>query len=230
MPKPKKRKRQPIQAGTYRLTMGDGVFYVGSSWNLARRRASHISDLRSGVHPVPALQAAWDAMPEVFTFSRLHKIPRHDGESDNSHRARLRQAEQTLLDQAQGNPLLANRSPKASGPIHGAEVLRAKWKQPAYRARMMEILRNRTTSPETRAKMGEAKRGARNVHSRPVLVTWPDGRTDRHETATEAAQALQVTQQLVSLWVAGKVSQPGEGRRLRKRNAWLAGARITYAE
>jgi hypothetical protein len=186
-------------AGTYKVTAGK-AFYVGSTSDLVRRRGNHAYDLKTGNHPCPKLQAAYKGQASCFL---VDPIPRLEGETDAEHRGRLRAAEQVLLERFQDHPGLANRSKKACGPDH--------------------------FSKETRRKMGDAKRGARNAKARPVIVTWPDGRQERFDTATDAAGAIGVSQQLCQLWLAGKVKQPGEGA-ARRKHAHLWGLRVSYAD
>lgn len=214
--------KKPI-AGTYKLTTGS-VFYIGSTANLAKRRSQHAYDLKKGIHPCHKLQSAYTGEVSCLLIDR---IPRKSGETDTEHRERLRAAEQVLIDRLWGQPGLANRSRNSRGPDN-RELMRTLWQNPEYRARWVKQIRSRPpVSDETRKRMAAAKRGARNAKARPVLVTWPDGRQQRFDTATDAAAAIGVSQQLCQMWLAGKVRQPEEGR-LKRAHAHLCGLRVNY--
>jgi group I intron endonuclease len=48
-----------------------GERYIGSSRRLGKRLADHKQQLRRGIHENKRLQEAWNATPELFTFSVL---------------------------------------------------------------------------------------------------------------------------------------------------------------
>lgn len=211
------------RCGAYLLTVGEKV-YVGSSWSLDKRRAQHIADLRKGIHSCKALQKAWDKDPENVAFTVARPV-KHNGETDDELKATLRTMEQELLDMYKGHVNLTNKSTNARGPDNG-QLMKQKWQNPAFREYMTNLLKEKKkTSPtsETRAKMGAAKRGARNPNATPVRVTMPDNTIHFFDTTTEAAQHLGVSQQRVNGWLSGKVALPGRGKYLRHKTEHLRG-------
>lgn len=215
------------RCGAYLLTVGDSI-YIGSSWDVDRRRASHVSDLRSGIHPCKKLQAAWEATPESVACSIVRPVKQEDGELDTELRDKLRAAEQELLDLYKGNERLANKSLNARGP-DTRQDMKEKWKNPAFRKMMKEALANRPApSKETREKMAQAKRGENNHKSRPVTVVWPCDKPQHYACGADAAKALGVTQQLVDAWLKGIVALPGRGRTCRKKH--LCGIDVFYTD
>jgi len=118
--------------------------------------------------------------------------------------------EQELLDFYAGNPHLCNVSTSAFGPDED------------MRGRLKARMADRERSAPTREKMAAAKRGERNPNARPVQVTDPQGAVMEFVSVTEAAEFFGVSQQLMDQWLKGLVAWPGEGYRVRKRNAWIA--------
>lgn len=209
-------------SGTYQLS-AKGFFYLGSSTDFRRRRADHQWRLRRGVHPCKRIQKAFDdGVPVAFTPIEFIRVK--SGESAESFRARLHDAEQKMLDQQFGSPNIENKSRNAAGPDNG-ELLKSRWLDPQYRrimAEHMTKIAQLPKSPETREKMAAAKRGARNVKSRAVIVTKPDQSTQRFESASDAAKFFNVSQQLFDQWMKGISAWPGTGRITRKQNLWVA--------
>lgn len=208
-----------MTAATYLLRVGSS-FYIGSSRDMRKRRYLHSADLRNGRHPNPKIQAAYNTIGKMEVVP-LDFIPPMEGETKEDHSTRLRVAEQRLLDQWADDPHLCNASPNALGPDSG-DSSKPRWRDEAYREKMSNALKGRTTSAETRKKMSAAKVGARNAKSRKVLVTKPDGSTETFETVTGAAAFFKVTQQLLDLWLKGAVAWPGIGGRCRTQNRWIA--------
>lgn len=215
------------RSGAYKLEVGYFI-YIGSSNDVDYRRACHVTMLRKGTHPNPKLQFAWNQCPEKVELSTLRPLKRKEGESDGKFRNRLRAAEQELLDHFSSDPRLTNLSLDARGPDKRPDM-KARWRDPDFRERMMTRLREREFGAETRAKMSEAKRGMMNPKSRPVRVIWPDGRDEVFPTVFAAAQEIGVSQQVVDLWLRGKVALPGRGVRPCKK-PHLVGLRVEYAD
>lgn len=213
------------RSGAYKLYVGS-FFYIGSSTDVDYRRACHISMLRKGEHPNHKLQAAWNHGSENVRSSVLRPLKRGADESVESFRDRLRAAEQELLDHYSCDPGITNLSMTACGPDTRVDM-KARWRDPEYRNRM---LRERgAPGEETRTKMAEAKRGMLNPKSRPVRVTWPDGREEVFPTGTAAAAEIGVSQQVVDLWLRGKLALPGRGSR-KCRKPHLVGLVVGYAD
>jgi hypothetical protein len=214
------------RSGAYLLTVGP-FLYVGSSWDVDRRRSSHVSDLRSGIHQNPKLQAAWNQFPESAHCSVITPVTPLPNESPNELRARLRSAEQDLLNFYKANPKLTNTSLNALGPDN-SQSMKAKWQNPLYRAKMAAALANRPKpSPEARAKMSSAKQGSKNHKSKPVHVRFfPTRAIQTFPSATAAAKHLGVSQQLFDSWLKGTVPTPGNGIRTKLKH--LIGISVSY--
>jgi hypothetical protein len=219
-----------MPSGTYKLQAGP-FFYIGSTTNIRRRFQDHKWRLNKGIHPNPKIQAA-HAEHGAATLTLVNVIRNNPRETIEQHRARLRKAEQALLDEHAADPHLCNRSLNASGPDLWTEVanrLKERWKDPEYRQRMTNATRNRETTAATRLKLSAAKTGAGNPKSRPVVVTAPDGTETTHPCTRDAARFFGVSQQLMDLWLKGKTAWPGTGKRTKPENSWIAPYRATFA-
>lgn len=214
----------PSAPGTYRLHCGGASFYIGSTFDIAKRWIDHRWRLRKGEHPVPKLQAAyWAEMvereegddDEVLRMEVVEVIDRKPYEEDEKLRKRLRLHEQWLLDAEFGSEGCCNRSRESGYNYDNSQILRGLWRDPEFRARQVKRLRARkgdAVTAETREKMSVAKRGRRNYKAKPC---WLDhgGKRVRFDTVTEAAEWAGVKQQVMDLWMRGKVPWPGSGKR-----------------
>lgn len=213
------------EIGTYVLKVGD-KYYIGSSWNVYFRKCSHISNLRGNKHSNHKLQAAWNESPERYELEIVDKITREASDTPATLKDKLRTAEQALLDKHAGNDNLCNLSTNARSPSDRPD-LTAKWKQPEFRAKMLQVIHNRPSpSQETRKRMSNAKLGGNNHKARSVCITWQDGNKERFASGREVARKLGVTQQLVDAWLKGIVMQPGQGKTCRKKH--LIGITVSY--
>lgn len=203
-------------AGTYRMEVGD-LFYIGSSKKVGGRFSNHRTMLENGEHWVKELQAAYDAGGEV-RFFLIREIPEKPCDVKNKrgddHRSRLWFWEQQLLDPLYGTPGCVNRSSSSCHNSKVSEMMRKKWADPEWRgsvgAKISESLRGREISKETRTKMSEAKKGARNAKSKPVIM-WFEGERHEFPSAMGAAERFGVKQQVMDLWLRGVVPWPGRG-------------------
>ena len=60
------------KSGVYKISCVNGLFYIGSSWQLRGRFSEHLSGLKRGIHPNVHLQHAWNKYgSEGFTFEVL---------------------------------------------------------------------------------------------------------------------------------------------------------------
>lgn len=212
-----------MDSGTYYVRIGP-FFYIGSSTKLYNRESDHRCRLTRGIHPNPRLQEAFD---DGFDYSfQVHQhIPREKDETVKEFRDRLRAKEQLLIDVAANDEKLCNRSKDSRGPGN-SNILKDKWKDPAFREKMLANRVYLPASEETRAKMSEAKRGARNVKARGVHITNPDGSISKFECASDAAKHLNVSQQLFHLWMS--TNWPSENSRI--CNRWAAAYKAVYIE
>lgn len=212
----------PNDPGTYRLHVGDS-FLLGSTLDLRAAHADHRDLLRKGDHPVPDLQVAWWAMgDDGLRFEVVEVLPRKPGEDDGGLRRRLRLHEQWLLDAEFGKAGCVNRSCESGYNGGTGETMRAKWADPSFRERQVRAMQGARcgVSAETREKMSKAKRGGRNARARACVLRWQE-KEHHFETVTEAARWLGVKQQVLDLWIRGKVAWPGTGRRASRYPEWV---------
>jgi group I intron endonuclease len=205
--------------GTYIVKCGNTA-YIGSSSNFQQRKSSHKRDLERGIHPNQNLQQAFDGSQD-FSFIPHQYITPVD--CPNELRTILRNAEQTLLDEAAKSNLwvIANVSQNAFGP-HARPDMVARWQDQEFRKQTLNRLHNRVVTDETKRKMSLAKQGANNSKARKVIVTNPDGSETIFSTTTEAAQFFRISQQLLHLMLKGKTAWPGKGKFIRnKENEWM---------
>lgn len=120
--------------------VGVGRIYIGSSTNVKKRHANHVSQLRRGVHHNHHLQNAWNKYgKDAFEFVVLEECEVE----------RLIEREQWWLDSEQckyNHHLTAN---SVSGHTPSDEV----------RRRISQTLMGHSVSEETRLRIGEAGRG-----------------------------------------------------------------------
>lgn len=215
-----------MSAGTYMLRVGS-FFYLGSSGNFTRRRHAHRSDLKRGVHPNQAIQSAYSPGATI-EFITLEYIPRAEGEELGDYSTRLRNAEQMLLDRYAKDPHLCNKSTNAFGPDN-SDFMKSRWADPEYRNHMLAKMREcrGPVTEKSRRLMSEAKKGRRNVRSRQVIVTDPDGIEMEFDSVTAVAKFFNVTQQLMDSWMSGKVKWPAPNKGW-LRNRWIAAYQARY--
>lgn len=205
--------------GTYIVKSGNTA-YIGSSSNLIQRKSAHKRDLQRGIHPNKNLQKAFDQCGD-YSFIPHQFITQVD--CPNELRTILRNAEQTLLDEAHKSNLwvIANISKNTFGPDCRPDMVE-KWKDPEFRETMTNLRRSRVITDETKRKMSIAKQGANNVKARKVIVTNPDGSETTFDTTTDAATFFRISQQLMHLMLVGKTGWPGKGKFIRnKQNEWM---------
>lgn len=204
------------RSGAYKLEVGD-VFITGHSTDVDYCRVRHVTLLRRGEHPNARLQAAWNGSASSTVLRHVDPL---ETDTEKSFLRRLAAAERELIDCWADSPRFAG----SAGAGKRVDV-RARWRDPAFRKRMLEKMK--PVGADTRAKMSGAKKGSLNPRSRPVRVTWPDGRVEVFPSCTEAGADLGVSQQLVHLWASGKAAQPGSGVRA-CRKPHLAGVVVGY--
>ena len=89
-------------SGIYRIDLGNGYFYIGSSVNLRRREIAHRTDLSSLRHRNDKMQKCWNKY-HVFVFSILELCAEHE----------LITKEQVLLDRYFDDIKNVNLAPSA---------------------------------------------------------------------------------------------------------------------
>ena len=127
------------KSGIYRINLGNGWFYIGSSANMGGRKQNHLSDLNRQKHCNQKMQAIYNKY-QVFKFEVLFECAIEE----------LIIKEQVLLDAHFTDGKCANICPTAGSSLgykHSAES----------RAKMSVAKQN--VSAETRAKISTALKG-----------------------------------------------------------------------
>lgn len=215
--------------GVVRVHVGDT--FVVDAGPLGELFTKHQRALREGSHPCLPLQVAWDkdCMEPVRQGLRLWLVLEVKGGSD--WKGRLAGAEAEELGRAQREDdgcadlrILSKKQIKCSvgdtpapGAGRGSAALKQRWKNPAYRDRVVGGLRGREVREDTRARHRAAKCGGLNPRARRCWIRLDDGGSRHHfPTVSAAAMWLGVPQQVLDLWLRGVVPWPGGGRRSRK--------------
>jgi group I intron endonuclease len=97
-----------MKSGVYRIELGGGWFYVGSSKDLTKRDRSHRRALRSGSHSNKIVQRVFDKYG-VFNFTILGHYPLDE----------IIEREQELLDKHCQDQKCANIAVVAGSPMSG---------------------------------------------------------------------------------------------------------------
>lgn len=209
-----------MSAGVYILRCGES-YYIGSSSDFRKRKWTHLTDLKRGVHGNAKIQAAYN-LCGTAEFMGLEYLIQYRTENADGFRQRLRTLEQKYLNDHADSEWLCNKSLSAWGP-DCREDTRKRWTDPAYREKMSALARGRRPSAATRRKMSAAKKGGKNSRAVAVLVTTPKGKEVRYGSVVEAAKFFKVSQQLMDQWLKGRTAWPGTGRMTRKQNQWIIG-------
>ena len=129
------------KSGIYRINLGNGWFYIGSSANMGRRKRNHLCELVAQKHCNQKMQAIYNKY-EVFKFEVLFECAIEE----------LIIKEQVLLDAHFTDGKCANICPTAGSTLgykHSAES----------QAKMSAAGKGKTKSAEHRAKMSAAGLG-----------------------------------------------------------------------
>lgn len=94
--------------GVYRIELGNGWFYVGSSGDLKKRERQHSLDLKKGRHCNPQMQKCWNKY-NIFNFQIVALCGLHE----------ILLLEQVLLDRHHTHPKNVNVAPMASSSMRG---------------------------------------------------------------------------------------------------------------
>jgi len=119
------------ESGVYRIDLGNGWFYVGSSNNLARREVEHRSGLVSGRHGNRVAQNVFNKYGE-FSFTILGLYPVSE----------IIAREQEMLDAYHGDPKCANIALGAGRSMAGRKFTTE------HRARISAALKGVKRTPE----------------------------------------------------------------------------------
>jgi group I intron endonuclease len=131
-----------MKSGVYRIDLGGGWFYVGSSVDLPKRQRQHIRALRRGDHDNSIIQRVFHKYG-TFNFVVLGRFPIDA----------ILEQEQLLLDEHCGDPKCANMALVVGNPMTGRKH------SPESRAKMSATRKGRTISLEWRAALSAAGKG-----------------------------------------------------------------------
>ena len=129
------------KSGIYRINLGNGWFYIGSSANMGGRKQNHLSDLNRQKHCNQKMQAIYNKY-QVFKFEVLFECAIEE----------LIIKEQVLLDAHFTDGKCANILPNARSRV-GIKH------SPETRAKMSAAHKGRKHSAEHRAKLSAARKG-----------------------------------------------------------------------
>jgi group I intron endonuclease len=201
-----------MKSGVYRIDLGGGWFYVGSSVDLARREYDHRRLLRRGIHTNIIAQRAYDKYG-YFSFTVLKRYP-VDG---------ILKGEQALLDAHFSDQKCANIARVAGSPTKGLKTsdetkakIRAatigRKKSPEHRAAMM----GRKLSKETREKIRIAATGRKLSDEHRATLT---GRKRSDQTRKNISDALMGRKLSAEHCAALSAAQTARWARLREAAA-----------
>jgi group I intron endonuclease len=130
-------------SGVYRITIGPDSYYYGSSNDLARRKKSHVADLKNQKHYNYKMQRAWDKYQQ-FAFEIVELCHTDD----------LVTREQFYLDKSIGigDPRNMNISFKALPGRYAKHSDETKEK-------ISQALKGRTFTDEWKKKISQARKG-----------------------------------------------------------------------
>ena len=103
------------RSGIYRIELGNGYFYIGSSVDLAKREHEHRANLRQGNHDNQVVQNCWNKYG-VFDFTVLEVCEKSE----------LLLREQVWIDKNFSDPKNTNIAPTAGSSLgykHSTEAL-----------------------------------------------------------------------------------------------------------
>ena len=118
-------------SGIYRINLGNGWFYIGSSANMGRRRGQHLCQLVAQKHGNQKMQRVYDKY-QIFEFEILFECPVDE----------LLSKEQVLIDAHFTDGKCANICPTAGSPLGMKH-------SPETRAKMSSSSRRRWWCNET---------------------------------------------------------------------------------
>lgn len=148
-------------SGVYKITNTvNGKCYVGQSQDIARRRRTHLNEMRNGIHTNQMLQSSFRKYGEAaFIFEVLKLVP------DISNLDYWEQYYMDTLKPAYNMSLTAglasfrgkNHTQESRDKIAAARVGRKH--TPEARARMSASHKGQKSTPEARAKMSVSRKG-----------------------------------------------------------------------
>jgi group I intron endonuclease len=189
-----------MNSGIYRIDLGNGWFYIGSSSHLSKRKNNHKGDLVRGNHSNMKMQNCWNKY-KVFEFTVLEKCDKSE----------LLLREQLLIDIHFSDSKNLNLTPTAGsclGYVASAE----------HRAKNSAAQKGKVASAETRAKMSAAQKGkvlsAEHCAKISAAQKGRQGRIPSAETRAKMSTARKGVKksdeqrQKMSAWQIGRVLSP----------------------
>lgn len=157
---------------THHLPAGPGIYlirnklslqaYVGSSENVRRRVRHHLARLTAQTHGCKQLQAAYDAVPQLFEAVVACECAAEELATLERGMWEHLKHEGLLLGQADK---FQPRAKKGSGSAAKAEAMRARWADPVKRAALEAKINARRADPAYRESIREKNR-------RAVQIRW----------------------------------------------------------
>jgi group I intron endonuclease len=174
-----------MKSGVYRIDLGGGWFYVGSSQHLLVRKTDHLRALRRGNHCNSIMQGVFNKYG-VFEFAVIGLYPKD----------KIIEREQQLLDEHSADPKCANIAlVAAGGPMAGRKFtaehraaisagrkgIKMAPRTDEYRAMMSAATKGKKKSPAHRASMMGRKYSAETLAKMSASQTarWVKYRSDK---------------------------------------------------
>ena len=198
------------RSGIYRIELGNGYFYIGSSVRLERRELDHCWSLRENKHINKKMQAVYNKY-KVYNFAVIELCDE----------IVLLEREQFFLDTFFDDAKNVNLCPiagRTTGYRHSAATLKKMSKAWETRSPVSAVTRSRisaankgkTRSVEMCKNMGDAKRGRvvtleqrqkiSNTLTGRKLPPFSDVRRENMSVAAKAAWARRCADKYFSLW------------------------------
>lgn len=175
-----------MKSGIYQITnRRNGNRYIGSSYDIARRWASHRKCLRAGTHHSRYLQAAWNKDgEEAFDFSVLIYC-QESGLIPNEQEAMDLHRPAYNMRKIAGSSLGCEQSHETKQRLSAR--MKALWTDPEYRERQSDSNRAKMLDPEVRA-----------IHSSAVrtALAKPSARENLSRAQTEAQNRVEVKEKI----------------------------------
>jgi group I intron endonuclease len=171
-----------MNSGIYRIDLGNGWFYIGSSADLITRKNQHYRELKCKIHGNRKMQNCWNKYG-IFSFTVLQEC----------EISKLLSLEQLQIDKHFNDKKNVNLTPTAGSPlgyVHTAET----------RANMSITRKGRRHSSETRAKISASQKGRKgripSASTRLKISAAGKGRVQSIETRKKISESNKLRHQL----------------------------------
>jgi group I intron endonuclease len=180
-----------MRSGIYRIDLGNGWFYIGSSVDLNKRQNRHRCDLQRRDHGNSRMQRCWNKYG-IFDFTIL----------ETCETSKLLLQEQVWIDKHYSDPKNVNLTPTAGsnlGIVHSVQA----------RANMTAAGKGYVRSVEHRLNNGKANKGKiRSAEARAKMSSARKRRVITPETCAKLSKAgkgrvpsAETRARLVAAWV-----------------------------